>query len=132
MQRSGGGEVAEAMVIHNAEDGGVLEAGDGLAGLVVVGQDDELGVFTLGSGLDGVDERRGSHASVLKELGGLGGKRTQAAGGVGVALVLNLVEQLGQDDGRHDGVVVGVLVSEDEDVCHEGSSLVANAWMLSL
>ena len=58
MQRGGGGEVTEAMVVDHAEDGGVLETGDGLAGLVVVGEDDELRLGALGSGLNGVDQRR--------------------------------------------------------------------------
>ena len=118
MQRGGGGEVAEAVVVHNASDHGVLKAGDGLAGLVVVGQDDLLGLGALGGRLDGVDERGRGYAGVPKELGGLGRQRAQAAGGVGVALILDLVQQLGQHDGGHDGVVIGVLVSKHEDVAH--------------
>ena len=54
MQRGGGGEVAEAMVVDHTEDGGVLEAGDGLAGLVAIGEDDELRLSALGGGFDGV------------------------------------------------------------------------------
>ena len=68
------------MVVDHTEDGGVLEAGDGLAGLVVVGEDDELGLGALGGRLDGVDQRRSGHAGVLEELGGLGRQRAQAAG----------------------------------------------------
>ena len=40
------------MVVDHTEDGGVLEAGDGLAGLVVVGEDDELRLSALGGGFD--------------------------------------------------------------------------------
>ena len=42
MQRAGGLEVADAVMIDNAKDRGVLKAGDGLGRLVVVGEDDEL------------------------------------------------------------------------------------------
>ena len=112
MQRAGGLEVADAVMIDNAKDRGVLKAGDGLGGLVVVGEDDEL------TGLDGLDHAGLGNAGVGEQLGGLGRQRPQAAGGVGVALVLELVEQLRQDDGRHDGVVIGILVTKNKNVAH--------------
>ena len=118
MQRCGGGEVAEAMVIDDARDHGVLKTGDGLAGLVVVAQNHQLSVLALCGGLDGVDEHGDGDAVVLKQLSGLGRQGTKAARLVGVAVELNLVQQLGQDDGRHDGVVIGVLVTKYKNVAH--------------
>ena len=87
------------MVVDNTGDHGVLKAGDGLAGLVVVAQNHQLGLFALGGGLDSVDQHGGGDTVVLKQLGGLGGQRPQAASLVGVAIELNLVQQLGQHDG---------------------------------
>ena len=112
MQRAGGLEVADAMMIDDTKDRGVLKAGNGLGGLVVVSENDEL------TGLDGLDHAGRGNAGVGKQLGGLGRKLAQSAGLVGVAGILNLVEQLGQDDGAHDGVVIGVLVTKDKNVCH--------------
>lgn len=112
VQRAGGLEVADAVMVDNTKDRGVLKAGDGLGGLVVVGEDDEL------TGLDGLDHARLGDASVGEQLGGLCRKLTKGAGLVGVAGILNLVEQLGQDDGAHDGVVIGILVTKDKNVCH--------------
>ena len=110
MQRAGGLEVADAVMIDNAKDRGVLKAGDGLGGLVVVGEDDEL------TGLDGLDHAGLGDAGVGEQLGG------------GVAGILNLVEQLGQDDGAHDGVVIGVLVTKDKNVCHGYPPLDMCTW----
>ena len=108
VQRAGGLEVADAVMIDNAKDRGVLKAGDGLGGLVVVGEDDEL------TGLDGLDHAGLGDAGVGEQLGGLG--------------ILNLVEQLGQDDGAHDGVVIGVLVTKDKNVCHGYPPLDMCTW----
>lgn len=55
-------------------------------------------------------------------------KLTKGAGLVGVAGILNLVEQLGQDDGAHDGVVIGVLVTKDKNVCHGYPPLDMCTW----
>ena len=44
--------------------------------------------------------------------------KDRGVGLVGVAGILDLVEQLGQDDGAHDGVVIGVLVTKNKNVCH--------------
>ena len=59
MQRAGGLEVADAVMVDNTKDRGVLKAGDGLGGLVVVGEDDEL------TGLDGLDYARLGNAVYL-------------------------------------------------------------------
>ena len=122
MQRAGGLEIADAVMIDDAKDRGVLKAGDRLGGLVVVGEDDEL------AGLDGLDHAGLGNAGVGKQLGGLGRKLTKGAGLVGVAGILNLVEQLGQDDGAHDGVVIGVLVTKDKNVCHGYPPLDMCTW----
>ena len=42
MQRAGGLEVADAVMIDDTKDRGVLKTGNGLGRLVVVGEDDEL------------------------------------------------------------------------------------------
>ena len=112
MQRAGGLEVADAVMIDDTKDRGVLKTGNGLGRLVVVGEDDEL------TGLDGLDHAGLGNAGVGKQLGGLCRKLTKSAGLIGVAGILNLVEQLRQDDGAHDGVVIGVLVTKDKNVCH--------------
>ena len=118
MQRSGRGEVAEAVMVDDAVDGGVLKAVHGLGRLVVVAQDHELRIGALGSRLDGVEQRGLGNAQLVEELRGLSRQRAQAAGLVGMALVLKLVEQLGQDDGGQDAVVIGVLMTKNENVAH--------------
>ena len=85
-------------------------------------EDDEL------TSLDGLDHAGLGDASVGEQLGGLGRKLTKGAGLVGVAGILNLVEQLGQDDGAHDGVVIGVLVTKDKNVCHGYPPLDMCTW----
>ena len=122
MQRAGGLEVADAVMIDDTKDRGVLKTGNGLGRLVVVGEDDEL------TGLDGLDHAGLGDAGVGKQLGGLCRKLTKGAGLVGVAGILNLVEQLGQDDGAHDGVVIGVLVTNDKNVCHGYPPLDMCTW----
>ena len=112
MQRGGRLEVTDAVVVNDAGHDGALEALDGLRGLVVVGQHDEL------ARLDALDLLGLGDADLGEELGGLGGQGAQGAGLVLVAVVVHLVEQLGQDDGAHDGVVVGVLVTKDVDRAH--------------
>ena len=58
MQRAGGLEVADAVVVDDAKDRGLLKTGDGLGRLVVVGEDDEL------TGLDGLDHAGLGNAGV--------------------------------------------------------------------
>ena len=59
-QRRGSGEVAEAVMVHDAHDLGVRQTGNTLSGLVVVGEDDLLRVLALGRGLDGIESSIGS------------------------------------------------------------------------
>ena len=122
MQRAGGLEVADAVMVDDAKGRGVLKAGDGLGRLVVVGEDNEL------TGLDGLNHAGLGDAGVGKQLGGLCRKLTKGTGLIGVAGILNLVEQLGQDDGAHDGVVIGVLVTKDKNVCHGYPPLDMCTW----
>ena len=103
-------------MVHHADDLRKLKTLNGLAGLVVVGEHDLLRVGLL---LDGVEHARLGRVGLGEELLGLGGQRAQAARLVGVAVVVDLVEKLAEDDRRHDGVVIGVEVSEDENVAHE-------------
>ena len=107
------------MVVDNAHDLGVLDALDGLAELVVVGQDD---LDLLVGRLDLLEELRSGDAVLLKQGSALAGKLAQAAGNVLVGRVENAGE-LGIHDGGHDGVVVRVLVAEDQNLAHGFSPL---------
>ena len=83
----------------------------------MVGEEHEL------TFLNRVDLTRLRHASVGKKLRRLGRQSTQSACLVGVAGILNLIEKLGQHDGRHDGVVIGVLVAKNKNGSHGFSSI---------
>ena len=67
----------------------------------MVGENDKL------AGLDGLNHAGLGNAGVCEQLGGLCRKLTKSADLIGVAGILNLVEQLRQNDGAHDGVVIG-------------------------
>ena len=105
-------------MIDNADHLGVSKTGNGLAGLVVVGEDHLLRIGALLGGLNGIEQTRSGKTRLGEQLRGLGGKRAERARLVLVAKVLDLVQQLGEHHRGHDGVVVGILVSEDENVGH--------------
>ena len=115
----GGGEVGDAVVVDDAHDLGVLDALNGLAKLVVVGQND---LDLLVGRLDLLEELRSGDAMLLEQGSALAGQLAQTAGNVLVGRV-ECSGELGIHDGGHDGVVVRVLVAEDQDLAHELSPL---------
>ena len=117
MEGAGSLKVADTVMVDHTENSCGLQTLNGLSALVVVGKKHEL---TL---LDRRDLTGLGHAGVGKKLYRLGRQGAQSAGLVGVASVLNLVEKLGQHDGRHDGVVIGVLVAKNKNVSHGYSSI---------
>ena len=108
----------------------LVAAPEGIAALEKAHPDVELYTASIDQGLNehGYIIPGLGDAGVGEQLGGLGRKLTKGAGLVGVAGILNLVEQLGQDDGAHDGVVIGVLVTKDKNVCHGYPPLDMCTW----
>lgn len=76
-----------------------MDAVNGLTALVVVAEHDLLLLGALGGRLDLLEQLGLGRAGLSEELGALGGQRAQATGDVLVAIELDLVQQLREDNG---------------------------------
>ena len=118
LDRVGRGKARDAVMVDHLDDVRFLDAVDGLLRLVVVDEHDLL------AGLDALDQLRRLHALLREHPCALRRQRAQAHGLVhrevlfGVAVTLALgddVVHVRRGDGRADGIVVGILVSADQN-----------------
>ena len=103
------------MVIDDLGDLGILDAIDGLAHLVMI---DEHKHVTLA---DLLYECRRLDAILLENHRALGRQLAQTHGNV-LVIGIGHVLEVGVGVRRHDRVVIGILVSNYVDLCHENLS----------
>lgn len=115
-KRLRGDKAAQAMMVHDFDDFGILNTICRLQRFVMVDQDDLVALA------DGLDQARSLNTALLESLGRLWRKTAQAAGFIDDVFAVcagELVLKIGVADRRRNGIVIGVFMTEHQDGrCH--------------